>query len=142
MMRAAAAAGAALALMLGPARSCEPTGAEGGKAGGPPMARAASHPITFLASWKAGFWVDVTLIIDGEARGPFERRDGSFKRTIDVPAEAKAEIVLRPHEDPPPGVTVCSVSWFTTMLPPNGYEHRQDGKCHAWGYVPKVETQG
>jgi hypothetical protein len=137
----AVAAGMALAALAGAVRSCEqPSTSEGG--GGRPMAKQVSHPVTFMASWKSGFWVDINIIIGDDAKGPFERQNGSYSRTIDVPPETRVEIKVTPHEDPPPGPTVCAVKWFTNFLPPNGYEHRQDGKCHAWGYVPKVETQG
>lgn len=144
MIRVAAAA-LTLAAGLGLLKGCgeaDPGGVARGPGG--PAAKNVSHPITFMVSWKSGYWMDITIIIDGEPKGPFERRDGGFERTIDVAPGKRVEVVAHYHKDndPPPGPTACMLKWFNTVLPPGGYEHRQDGQCRAYGDVPGLETQG
>lgn len=140
------AAGLVLAGALSALKGCPAEGDPGGVNNGPagPAAGKVVRPISVLVSWKKGFWMDITVIIDGEARGPFESASGGWQRTWDVAPGKRVEVYARHHKDmdPPPGATACLLKWFNTTLMPGGYDHRQDGSCHAWGDVPNVETQG
>jgi len=121
----------ALALM----RSCAAEGDASGPAG-----TGIQRSVQFVASWHPGVWMDVTVTIGGDRKGPFEAANG-FDRTWQAAPGTSVQFDATPHNEPPPGLTVCRIYIASIRKPIGDSGPRSDGRCSASGVVPKVDTQ-
>lgn len=132
-----------LALALVISTSASKCATESGSTGSDIKRPHIMRDVTFWANWEGGIWMDITLIYDGNMKGPYEKREG-FNRTESIAVGVHVEFLVIKHKDQPDpkGGVGCLISLANaTVLEPNGRGHGTSA-CRAYGDIPMPPTQG